>query len=304
MFVFDLVQHTDQFTGAVPKWKQHSLHTLRWSASDKVLVADDGNYRSPIWALPAQPDSHAEIIMDDGYLIDVLPDYSAVYDVFATDALRIPNLTPTPGVVVIVNVTLLNVRSGPGLNYSIIGRASLGGQYTIQGGNHDGTWWQIDFNDQEGWVFGELVTPQNTDAVAVMPQAAPSASPGLTPVATSTTLPPLRGCWSQPSGHQLEGRLYVNGKPANGYAIAFSDAPDGPIVDKILSGPHEEHRNWDTGYFNYTVDTSSGGTNPRDRYAWIVDENDQRLSEIVHWQKSCNRIWAVLKIHIGSQDRE
>jgi hypothetical protein len=84
---------------------------------------------------------------------------------------------------VVVNSNM-NVRGGPGTNYNIIGAANQGQRYPVTGKNNDGTWWQISYNGQPGWVFGELVTPQNTQAVAVaanIPAPPPTATPAPVP---------------------------------------------------------------------------------------------------------------------------
>ncbi len=77
-----------------------------------------------------------------------------------------PPPTPTPAAEVIIN-TNMNVRGGPGTNYNIIGAASAGERYVVTGRNDASNWWQIDFQGQNGWVFNDLVTAQNTGAVAV-----------------------------------------------------------------------------------------------------------------------------------------
>lgn len=106
-----------------------------------------------------------------------------------------PTAAPTPTVAqtaeVLINTTM-NIRGGPGTNYNIIGAADQGQRYPVTGRNNDGTWWQIDFNGQPGWVFGELVIAQNVQAVAVAPNI-PAPPPTNTPAPvppTNTPAPP------------------------------------------------------------------------------------------------------------------
>ena len=42
-----------------------------------------------------------------------------------------------------------------------------GEKFRVTGKTQDADWWQIDYNGTAGWVFGQLVTPSNTEAVAV-----------------------------------------------------------------------------------------------------------------------------------------
>ena len=52
----------------------------------------------------------------------------------------------------------MNVRGGPGTFYPVLGTASAGAQYAITGKNSSGSWWRINYNEQSGWVFSQLVT--------------------------------------------------------------------------------------------------------------------------------------------------
>jgi hypothetical protein len=110
-----------------------------------------------------------------------------------------PTVAPTPTTAASAEVVInsqINVRGGPGTNYNIVGAANAGERYPVTGKNNDGTWWQINFNGQQGWVFGELVTAQNVQAVAVapnIPAPPPTNTPAPvppTPVPQPTTAPP------------------------------------------------------------------------------------------------------------------
>ena len=64
-----------------------------------------------------------------------------------------PTSTPTsPSPTVRMSGTM-NVRSGPGTNYPILGQAASGDQYPISGKNPAGGWWQIIYSGQFGWVY-------------------------------------------------------------------------------------------------------------------------------------------------------
>lgn len=75
--------------------------------------------------------------------------------------------TPEPAQPSVVTGTAMNVRGGPGTNYNIIGSTNAGQRFTVTGRNQAGDWWQINFNNQSGWLYGPLVTTENTGGVQV-----------------------------------------------------------------------------------------------------------------------------------------
>lgn len=65
----------------------------------------------------------------------------------------------------------VNVRSGPGTQYTILGKARQGDAVDITGKLADGTWLRVNFNGQEGWglaslfdVTGDLTTAPEAEA--------------------------------------------------------------------------------------------------------------------------------------------
>jgi uncharacterized protein YraI len=73
-----------------------------------------------------------------------------------------PLTTVTAGTVPVVppgqgveSTVTLNVRSGPGTGYTVIGKIYPGAVYQIVGQTTD--WYQIDYNGQMGWVYGAYV---------------------------------------------------------------------------------------------------------------------------------------------------
>jgi len=54
--------------------------------------------------------------------------------------------------------TTVNVRSGPGTSYTVIGQIKPGTLYTILG--QSGYWFNIDYNGASGWVYTPLVVVQ------------------------------------------------------------------------------------------------------------------------------------------------
>ncbi len=115
-------------------------------------------------------------------------------------------LTPTPALQptqvaetkpVIKADSQINVRSGPGTDYDIIGALQTGESAPITGKNDSGDWWQVTLNNgQQGWVFGQLVeTSGDAAAIAVaanIPPPPPTATPAPatpTPVPQATPAP-------------------------------------------------------------------------------------------------------------------
>ncbi|WP_080844727.1 SH3 domain-containing protein [Cytobacillus gottheilii] len=61
-----------------------------------------------------------------------------------------------------IAVDELNVRSGPGLSYPILGKASRGEEYQLLGQENE--WQQISFKGEQGWVADWLVTSANSSS--------------------------------------------------------------------------------------------------------------------------------------------
>ena len=106
----------------------------------------------------------------------------------------------------------MNVRGGPGTNYPIIGAASPGQQYPITGENSAGDWWEISYNGQVGWVFGQLVTATDVKNVRIAaiipaltstPRSTSIRRPTVTPLPTSTRRP-ARTATPSPAGCNLQ----------------------------------------------------------------------------------------------------
>jgi hypothetical protein len=94
-------------------------------------------------------------------------------------------------------LTGLNVRLGPSTDYPVIGRLAQGATARITGRNESSTWWQIEFNSDQGnrgWVSGsgEYSTAANTGSVAVVQPpplpAVAAATPTPTPVSAKPTI--------------------------------------------------------------------------------------------------------------------
>ena len=92
-------------------------------------------------------------------LVSVLP-LSAVFASDAMPAVPVGTDQQLAQPIVIVNTSFLNVRSGPGAIYSIIGTLPGGVELPVMGRNGDATWWQVQSVYGMGWVYAEFVIPR------------------------------------------------------------------------------------------------------------------------------------------------
>jgi PKD repeat protein/uncharacterized protein YraI len=93
--------------------------------------------------------------------------------------------TAAPGVPTLTANANVNIRSGPGTQYPVIGILVQGRSAEVVGVSADRAWWAIKYPptpNGQGWVAAQFVTAQNTDNVPVLPPP---------PVPTPTTAPPV-----------------------------------------------------------------------------------------------------------------
>lgn len=115
-----------------------------------------------------------------------------------------PPIPPTPGggsltFTGVVTGSVVNLRSGPGVNYDILAQVREGDQVTVQAGSEDGGWWQICCPVEEGkpaWLSADFVE-ERFDPASVTIAAAP-ATP--TPGPTSVPAPVVVGSAQSQSG--------------------------------------------------------------------------------------------------------
>ena len=79
------------------------------------------------------------------------------------------------GSVFTVSSATLNVRSGPGYSYSILGRLNQGQTINATGKTADGAWLQFDYNGTKAYVFAQYTTAGGTAPAAGAAPAAPAA---------------------------------------------------------------------------------------------------------------------------------
>ncbi len=94
-----------------------------------------------------------------------------------------PALTASTELFVTSNY-LVNVRSGPGRSFAVLGQVRPGDALDVTGRASDGGWLQVNFNGQTGWVSanlfdatGDLTTASVVEAAADAPSAETTAEP-------------------------------------------------------------------------------------------------------------------------------
>lgn len=109
-----------------------------------------------------------------------------------------PSPTPAPEARLSASQTV-NVRSGPGTNYAVIGRLNAGQSFEITGKNPAGDWLQFELDGRQGWVTANLISvsgdlgiiqvAQNIPAPPPPPTARPTARPQPTAPPAPTAVP-------------------------------------------------------------------------------------------------------------------
>lgn len=105
-----------------------------------------------------------------------------------------PTVTSTPVPLTVTAKQTVNVRSGPGTNFSIVGKLQQGESAPLKGKSSDGAWWQIAFptEQERSWVAAQFTTVSDTTvlvAVVQVPTLDTSATPRATAAPQATVTP-------------------------------------------------------------------------------------------------------------------
>ncbi len=92
--------------------------------------------------------------------------------------------TPVPVVPFVTITRPMNLRRGPGTVYAIVRVADVGDRFDITGRNSQGSWWRIDLEGENAWVYAAFVTATNADRTQPVPTP-PRPRPTRQPTATS-----------------------------------------------------------------------------------------------------------------------
>jgi uncharacterized protein YraI len=127
-------------------------------------------------------------------------DYTQASNVESVQSIKTPpapaTVMPPPppsGAATATSIDYVNVRSGPGTNYTILAVAPPGATGEVTGKSSDGAWWQVKVPTQIaadglGWVSADWVVTQGTDSTPVVTAPpAPPPAPATPPPATSSS---------------------------------------------------------------------------------------------------------------------
>ena len=149
----------------------------------------------------------------------------------------------------VINSNSMDVFKGPATNYDSLGRADLGAEYIVLGRNGDGTWWQIDYDGDIGWVPDEFVTRNELPAPVVsIPLPPPTAnfvmapSNGTAPLDVSfldtSSGQPYRWIWDFGEGllsyNNAANHLYSQGGTYQVTLTVHNDLGSGSITKEIV----------------------------------------------------------------------
>lgn len=151
-------------------------------------------------------------------------------------ATQAPSATPS-GYNLRITRDFLNVRSGPGTEYDIIGQVIEGTLARILGANVDHSWVVIDFRGQWGWVAAYLADTIGDRNLApiIQPPATPTPPPPQEPDLVVLSAQPLRLNIGQ--SNVVNVTLLNQGLgPAGRFAVAGTFAPGGQFAGVNLAG--------------------------------------------------------------------
>lgn len=160
------------------------------SAGRVIGISEDGLW----WVVRINPE-----IVGTGYGW-VLVEYTQTINtegvqIIATPpaATSVESAPPPAGAPTATAADYVNVRTGPGTSYAVLGVASPGASAEVSGKSADGGWWQVKIpttytSTGSGWVSAGYVYTQNTENVPVVEASAlPPTAPATPPPSGSTT---------------------------------------------------------------------------------------------------------------------
>lgn len=149
-----------------------------------------------------------------------------------------PTPIPTPTPYLLVNRARVNVRTGPGLLYPLLGQLPKGAKAPIVGRDPSGKWWQICCVDgRSAWVATWVVEAYNdTSEVPVVPNIPPpppTPTPRPTPPPTPTPTP-------APLYEVAYGPVAIpNSNPILTVWVKVADRADRPIAGTLVRVYHQ-----------------------------------------------------------------
>lgn len=231
-----------------------------------------------------------------------------------------PTDTPEPKPFVVVAAPLVNLRTGPGTEFDLLGQAPQGTRLEIVGRNEASDWWQVCCVDaQQAWIIDELVSregPVERVALALdLPTATPIPTPTVEPTATPTSPPvaaaateattPVGADGQEPTPFELtqvekfpfgdNNYLRIGAKvrdasdlPLGGFYLRIRNETTGQQwLSRQTGGRAWEYSAPSTAFddfreINLEFDTAGQAGQAGSSYAiWLVDRGGKRVSPVV-----------------------
>ena len=225
----------------------------------------------------------------------------------------LPTDTPPPKPRLRVSGDNVNVRSGPGTNYTRIGSVAAGQEYDVVGVNPAGDWWQICcVSGRDVWIVGSLTQVAHGELVQVaqnIPAPPPTRVPPTAAPPTAAPPPPAAnpcagiggdGCkfrvtggpkTAPNNGMELKLQFFFihsgvkGGQPQGSYFVWMEkDGVKLPISDAVRSVANAYNEgNLGRNNYEYKVglDQLPGNTVAGNYLLWVLDGNGERDSQNV-----------------------
>ncbi|MDH7487605.1 MAG: SH3 domain-containing protein [Anaerolineae bacterium] len=222
-----------------------------------------------------------------------------------TDTPVPPTPTPEPAYVIVLQ-DRVNVRSGPGTAYPVLGQVTRNTRLEIVARNPQGDWWQVCcYQGQQVWIVARLVQTQgSTAAIQVAANIPPPPPPTPTPrrLPTATPLPaatPTPAYLFYPSAQGnfpttndwllIQAKIWNTQKtPLPGYRLKVQKITGGG--GEWISNPSESvwfGTTWSKSFGDYKdvnvkIDTNGSSEQGTNTWrVWVIDGSGQQVSPVV-----------------------
>ena len=144
-----------------------------------------------------------------------------------------------PGPLVTAGDSNINIRSGPGTDYPVIGTLPAGESMAITGRNADASWWQVETPGGAGWIAAFVTTASNTDQPIPVVDGTSGAAPALDPGQVEGACHPNARITAPDPGAPFTSRVvvirgYANVPDFHHYRIEYSTDPDGDVWNLLF----------------------------------------------------------------------
>jgi hypothetical protein len=184
-----------------------------------------------------------------------------------------PTATPLLSTPRLVVSTDLNVRSGPGVAYPVVGLLKSGQSSEVTGLSPDRGWWQIKFTGvpgERGWVSAQYADVENVDPIPIVqpPTLPPTPVPTATPTPDPTPVPVVITDWRG----EYFNNPNLSGAPVlvrNDPAVLFGWGPNSPgsnVPADGFSARWSREVSFSTGTYRFRVLVDDGAR------LWVNDQ--------------------------------